>query len=279
MICQKCGIENNDRYEFCTGCGASLKALPPQPAGFSPPANTPPDKNVEHLSSPTVFSAPVSGSRAITPPSDSMSETIAVPTFASNLSYWEPTGKGNKLMLAAGAALGFIFFLIVGGGIFVWWQMQKSDQQTTDIQNLPVRASTNTISDSNSSNLNKSPNSTADDEFTRLQSKLNNAAPNEKNALDTELKNAESKYPNDYRFSYQRAKLETVKSKGHHEAFEMLFAAGEKAIKSNKSADLLSDLQRDKILDLKRLTDHQEWRVLQNALQNKNSKALDVKGH
>ena len=279
MICQKCGEENKEVYGFCTNCGANLKGLPPEPAGFSPPANPSSDKNVESFSSPTVFSAPVSGSQATVPPADSMSETIAVPTFASNLSYREPKGNSNKFLLIAGAAIGFVFFLIVAGGAFVWWQLQKSDQQTTDNQNLQVKAGTNTISDSNSSNLNALPNSSADDEFTRLQSKLNNAAPNEKHALDSELARAENKYPNDYRFTYQRAKLETVGSKEHHEAFEMLFAAGEKAIKSNKSADLLSDLQRDKILDLKRLTDHQEWRVLQNALQTKNSKALDVKGH
>ena len=279
MICQKCGEENKEVYGFCTKCGANLKSLRPEPAGFDLPANTFPNESVENLNAPNVFSAPVSSSQAMAPPADSVNESVAMPTFASNLSYREPKGNSNKFLLIVGAAIGFVFFLIVAGGAFVWWQMQKSDQQTIDNQNLQIRASSNTISDYNSSNLNASPNSTADDEFTRLQSKLNNAAPNEKNALDTELKNAESKYPNDYRFSYQRAKLETVKSKGHHEAFEMLFAAGEKAIKSNKSADLLSDLQRDKILALKRLTDHQEWRVLQNALQNKNSKALDVKGH
>ena len=256
-----------------------MKGLPPELAGFSPPANPSFDKNVESFSLPTVFSAPVAGSQTTVPPADSMSETIAVPTFASNLSYREPTGKGIKLMFAAGAAIGFVFFLLVGGGVFIWWQMQKSDQQTTDNQNLQIRASSNTISGSNSSNLNAAPNSSTDDEFTRLQSKLNNAPPNEKNALDTELKNAESKYPNDFRFTYQRAKLETVKSKGHHEAFEMLFLAGEKAIKADRSAELLRDLQKDKNTDLKRLTDHQEWRVLQNALQTKNSKALDVKGH
>ena len=278
MICQKCGEENKEVYGFCTNCGANLKSLP-EPTRFRPPANTSPNESVEHVIAPTDFSAPVSSSQVTASLSDSVNETIAVPTFASNLSYREPKGNSNKLLFIAGAALGFVFFLIVAGGAFIWWQMQKSDQQTTDNRNQQMRASTNTISGSNSSNLNAAPNSTADDEFTRLQSKLNNAAPNEKNALDTELKKAENKYPNDYRFTYQRAKLETVKSKEHHEAFEMLFAAGEKAIKSNKSADLLSDLQRDKILDLKRLTDHQEWRVLQNALQNKNSKALDVKGH
>ena len=99
MFCHKCGTENNDRYEFCTGCGANLRALPPDPRRFSPPANTSPDKNVERLSQPTVFSSPVSGSQALPPPVDSMSETIAVPTFASNLSYRVPKGNSNKLQI------------------------------------------------------------------------------------------------------------------------------------------------------------------------------------
>ena len=277
MICKKCGEENKEDYGFCTNCGANLKASPPEPV--SSPANTLPKENLEYLSSPTVVSAPVLSSQVMAPPADSMNETIAVPAFAPNLSYREPKGNSNKLMLAAGVALGFIFFLIVGGGAFVWWQMQKGDQPTSDNRNQQIRASSNTIFDSNSSNLNTSPNSTADDEFTRLQSKLNNAAPNEKNALDSELKSAESKYPNDYRFTYERAKLETVKSKGHHEAFEMLFHAGEKAIKTNRYAELLRDLKKDKNTDLKRLIDHKEWADLEKALGKRDSKALEIKVH
>ncbi len=59
----------------------------------------------------------------------------------------------------------------------------------------------------------------------------------------------------------------------------MLFAAGEKAIKENKSADLLRDLQKDKSTDLKRLTDHKEWAILEKALRDKDAAALEVKGH
>ncbi len=279
MICQKCGEENKEAYGFCTNCGANLKSLTPEATGFSLPVNTSPNESAGHLIAPSDFSAPVSSRQAMAPPADSVSETIAVPTFASNLRYREPKGSSNKLLFIAGVALGFIFFLIVGGGVFAWWLMQKSDQQTGDNQNLQVRASTNTNSESNSSNLIASQNSTADDEFTRLQSKLNNAAPNEKNALDSKLNNAESKYPNDFRFTYERAKLETVKSKGHHEAFEMLFHAGEKAINSERSADLLRDLQKDKNSALKRLTDHKEWADLEKALRNRDAKALEAKGH
>ena len=161
--------------------------------------------------------------------------------------------------------------------------MRKSDEPINGNQNIQVKANTNTpanfASNTNSSNFNVSPNSPADNEFTRLQSKLETATPSQKNALDAELKNAESKYPNDYRFTYQRGKLEAVNSKEHHEAFEMLFGAGSKAIKAEKSAELLSDLQKDGNSDLKRLTDHKEWTVLENALRRNDSKALEVKEH
>ncbi len=281
MICKKCGEENKDAYGFCTNCGVNLKSLQPDPLGSS--ANAPPNEKVEIPSSAIVASTPISSGHVVSPPADPIDQTIAVPTFASNLSYREPKGSSNKVLFIAGAALGFVFFLIVGGGVFVWWQMQKNGEQTNTDQNVQVNGSprkgANPAPDSTSSNTNVSQYPTADDEFTRLQSKLKNAAPNGTNSLDAELKNAESNYPSDFRFTYLRAKIETVTSKGHHEAFEMLFKAGEKAIKADRSADLLGDLQKDKYSDLKRLTDHKEWKDLGKTLRNRDAKALEVKGH
>jgi hypothetical protein len=59
----------------------------------------------------------------------------------------------------------------------------------------------------------------------------------------------------------------------------MLFGAGSKAIKDGKSAELLSELQKDGNSDFKRLTDHKEWTILENALRRNDSKALEVKEH
>lgn len=36
MICKKCGEENNEQYEFCTGCGASMKASLQEPTATLP---------------------------------------------------------------------------------------------------------------------------------------------------------------------------------------------------------------------------------------------------
>ena len=250
--------------------------------GFSPPVNASTNENLVMTSAPTVFSTPISGRQAVAPPPNSISKTIAAPDFGASFGYTSPERNNSKSPLIIVAALAFIFLPVIVGAI-VWWQMRKSDEPINGNQNIQVKANTNTpanfASNTNSSNFNVSPNSPADDEFTRLQSKLETATPSQKNALDAELKNAESKYPNDYRFTYQRAKLETAKSKEHHEAFEMLFGAGSKAIKAEKSAELLSDLQKDGNSDLKRLTDHKEWTVLENALRRNDSKALKVKEH
>lgn len=254
--------------------------------GFSPSANASTSENLVMPSAPTVFSTPMSGRQAVASPADSINKTIAAPDFGASFGYTTPERNNSKLPLIIGAALAFIFLSVIVGAV-VWWQMQKSDEQASGNQNLnqnlQVRANTNTpansVSNSNSSNFNSSPNSPADDEFTRLQSKLETSTPAQKKALDSELKNVEDKYPNDYRFTYQRAKLETVSSKEHHEAFEMLFGAGEKAIKADKSTNLLGDLQRDKDLDLKRLISHKEWTTLENALRNKDAKTLEVKEH
>jgi hypothetical protein len=143
---------------------------------------------------------------------------------------------------------------------------------------------TNSTADS-ASNLgsvdnNPAQTSSANDEFVRIQSKLDNAVPRQKmTQFESDIKNAETQNPDDYRFTYQRAKLEAVKNRSRRETFKALSEAGEKAIKADKSVDLLSDLQKDKDLDLKRLKGRKEWTVLETALRNKDSKALVEIGH
>jgi len=51
----------------------------------------------------------------------------------------------------------------------------------------------------------------------------------ERPEIEVALKSAESKYPSDYRFTYERAKL-SVSRPGHGETFNLLFQAGQKAI-------------------------------------------------
>jgi hypothetical protein len=51
--------------------------------------------------------------------------------------------------------------------------------------------------------------------------------------FEAALKSAESKYPSDYRFTYERA-ISSVSRPGHGETFNLLFQAGQKAIDDGK---------------------------------------------
>lgn len=268
-----------------TSSGASQ---PHFSGGFSPPPVVNTSAHENFPTQPTIVSTPLSGRQAINPTvfSQGGAGFDAAPAFASN--YAERRGNSGKLFLIAGSILGLLL-LLGGGAAIVLWQMRGgggTDEQAKNAQqNILTKntanANTNSAANfSNSANFNSSQTSPADEEFTRLETKLDNAAPNEKDALDSELRKAEDKYPSDYRFTYQRAKLEARTSREHHEAFEMLNRAGEKSIKANKSAEMLSDLQTDKNSDFRRLSSgHKEWTTLENALRNKDVGALEGKKH
>ena len=116
------------------------------------------------------------------------------------------------------------------------------------------------------------------DKFGQINAKLNSAdILKNKAATDSELKDAKGRFPDDYRFAYQAAKLEAITNKGHHEAFELLHLVAKQAIETGKSAELLTALQQDGKNSLRRLTDHKEWKILETALRNNDIKALEVK--
>jgi hypothetical protein len=123
-------------------------------------------------------------------------------------------------------------------------------------------------------------NLTADEEFRSLQNKTTSAQPSESSKLTAAYADAEKKYPNDYRFPYQRAKLSIAGVTSHHEAFGALAAAAEKAIDNGKSQEMLNGLNDDKENDFYKLSrGHREWQVLEEALRSKDKVALNALRH
>lgn len=114
----------------------------------------------------------------------------------------------------------------------------------------------------------------AENDLKTLQEKSKNAGRDERPELLKEYEAAEKKYAQDYRFPYERAKL-LVETHGHGEAFRALFIAGEKALDNGKSAEMLSELERDGDADFKRLAKgHREWDTLLSALKSGDKRAL-----
>ena len=122
--------------------------------------------------------------------------------------------------------------------------------------------------------------STANDELKQLRERRINAQPSEAGQIIAALEAAEKKYPNDYRFPYERAKLSIKGTVSHHEAFNPLFRAAEKAIDNGKAEEMLNSLTADKDGDFYKLSrGHHEWQALEEALQNKDKAALKTAHH
>ena len=113
-----------------------------------------------------------------------------------------------------------------------------------------------------------------------MREKRIGALPSETSEIIASFENAENKYPTDYRFPYERAKLSIKGITSHHEAFGALSAAAEKAIDNGKAQEMLDSLMADKDGDFYKLSHgHQEWQALVQALSNKDKRELSELHH
>jgi serine/threonine protein kinase len=186
----------------------------------------------------------------------------------------QPSQVENKsiiLPLIIGIAL--TLFILVGAIVAILFLPQLFDYLNS--KNKPP-----VIVDGSTPTPTTSPQTeTADDRYNKLREKLLNSAAADIPALEQELISAEEKYPNDYRFPYELAKITLNKTHSHREAFEALFRAGRKAIENNKAETMLADIESDEA-SFRRLTrGHREWKALLKALKEKNSEALRLEGH
>ena len=94
------------------------------------------------------------------------------------------------------------------------------------------------------------------------------------------IEEVENKYPTDYRFPYERARLFGKGIISHDEAFTAVFLAAEKAIENGKAQEMLTDLMSDKDGDFSRLSrGHHEWKLLEEALRDGDKGALKTHRH
>jgi hypothetical protein len=106
------------------------------------------------------------------------------------------------------------------------------------------------------------------------------ATRSERSELLAALAGTEQRYPNDYRFPYERAKL-AIKERqktSHDDAFAALALAAQKAIQNGKAREMLENLRKDGGGDFQKLSHgHREWAQLQEALKSKNARVLNAK--
>lgn len=116
-----------------------------------------------------------------------------------------------------------------------------------------------------------------EDELKKLRERRMAASASERSRVFQAFAKIERKYPRDYRFPYERAKLAARGSKAssRSEAFKALNVAAEKAINTGKANEMLSGLESDKTGDFSKLSQGRyEWARLVAALRRKDPSLL-----
>ena len=180
-----------------------------------------------------------------------------------------------------------IFFGLIGLGGWYWWAHRVSVAQSpvqADSNQAPAAADSSASASSASSTTTvaarTSTSGGAEEEWKRLRERRISAKPSENREIVAAFEDAEKKYPNDYRFPYERAKLSIKGITSHHEAFGALSLAGERAIDNGKAQEMLDSLTADKDGDFYKLSrGHHEWQALKEALSDKDKRGLNELHH
>ena len=213
-------------------------------------------------------------------------EQKTAPVLSMMESYGRASETPSQFRWWHGAILGLFFLLLAGLGIggWYWWANRGSVAQTTpQVDSNPALPPGNPSASPTSTSTvpgQKTTSPSADEEIKRLRERRIGAKPSDADEIIAAFEDAEKKYPIDYRFPYERAKLSIKGITSHHEAFGALSLAAEKAIDNGKSQEMLDSLMADKDGDFYKLSrGHREWQTLLQALNNKDKRGLNELHH
>ena len=192
-------------------------------------------------------------------------------------------GGGRTILLVA---LGAILLIVLAGagalGVYLYIQSQRANEtqsQRGDPANERKKGNANEKGQTVNPNPTPSPSVSIEEELDLLKERRLDATPGQLPDIDEALQALEQKYPLDYRYTYERAKIANVGSHAHKEAYRVLFHAGQKAIDGGKAADMLRDLEKDSDREFFELAHgHGEWNTLMEALKTNNRSKLRVQG-
>ena len=221
--------------------------------------------------------------------SHTASEPESTPTLTILSSFGEPETL-SQFRWRHRVLFGFLVLLLVSvlgiGGWYLWSQ-RRSITQTSQPRNsnpepkaenpstAPSYQPTSAITPQQVTSA-----SAADEELTRLRERRIAAKSSEGVEIIAALAQAEEKYPTDYRFPYELSKLSIKGTVSHHEAFEPLARAAEKAIDNDQADEMLNSLIANKDRDFHKLAQgHHEWEAIEQALRNKDKGVLKVRAH
>jgi hypothetical protein len=274
--CSACGALVENRYAFCWKCGHPLGGEPKPASGNKPPHGS-------LLASAMIEDDELTVQHEMRPATATL-----FPWATPEPPQHRSSSRGSVLKLI-GVVL--VAALLLSLGLF---GLMRSDSQTvattpatqpTIDTPAPVQpAKTETVAPIPASTIEQSqpsPNLSPEDELlARLRERRLNASNSERPKIVEAFAKIERKYPRDYRFPYERAKLvaEGSQSGARDEAFKALSVAAERAITNGKASEMLSGLETDKAGDFHRLAQgRQEWLRLVAALKRKDTSLLLTK--
>src|SRR5262249_2835952 len=147
-----------------------------------------------------------------------------------------------------------ILLMTIGFGIWYVFAHRAAAAPRSDLGSAQTQVGNDVSLASGGGNRSEPPRvDTRDEDWKRLNEKRKNATAAEQPEVIAALEDAERKYPNDYRFPYERAKLSIKGVTSHDEAFAALTGAAEKAIDNGQAEAMLKDLLADKDEDFWKL--------------------------
>lgn len=279
--CSECGALVESRYAFCWKCGNALTPDSRSSRGSNPPRGT------------LLSSAMNIDDDELTVQHEMRPATSSLFTWTTAKQTEHPSSsRGSVLKLIA---IGGVAFLLVSLGLFGLTRSADSQagsetasatapapQQTVaetkpaePANNAPVTVPAQLV---NETKPEASPSVSPEDELlARLRERRITATNSERPKIVEAFTKIERKYPRDYRFPYERAKLvvKGAQSGARNEAFKALSVAAERAIAAGKTSEMLSGLETDKAGDFHRLAQgRQEWTRLVAALKRKDTSLL-----
>ena len=274
--CSECGALVESRYAFCWKCGHALGGEPKPTNNNNPPRGT-------LLSSAMIEDDELTVQHEMRPASASL-----FPWATAKQPEHPSSSRGSVLKLIA---IGAVALLLLALGLF---GLTRSDSQTVATAPTtqptveaaappqPARSETAApIPVSSVAETQPSPNVSPEDELlARLRERRITASNSDRPKIVEAFAKIERKYPRDYRFPYERAKLvaKGMQSGARDEAFKALSVAAERAITNGKASEMLSGLETDKAGDFHRLAQgRQEWLRLVAALKRKDTSLLLTK--
>ena len=302
--CEFCGDVIESKWKFCTGCGNTLtrgsSLENPHHQGPSVESSwTPewyaapellrerdettvesrrPNNFVNPLPPPRKYSAPLVGSGN----GESRRNGKDVPTLSMLSAYGdsEPMTRlrmRRRYSIVLSLTLIAFFVIVSFGGWYVWAHRASARSSRAE---LPTGEEQSAMGNQSSARVdeaapNRGGTENADDLWKRLKQERIKASPSEWERIIAALEQAEERYPRDYRFPYERAKLSIKGVTSHHEAFAALATSAEKAIENGKAQEMLDTLLADQDGDFwKPSHGHHEWQTLLAALEHQDKERL-----